>query len=90
MSKKERTTQTEILSNESVLLGKEHLRFLEDLIGTIREQSAYRATKAQLIRLFIETGMRRTYQFQSVKTEAELRQALSGSLDGDKTRITRR
>lgn len=89
MPKKEQT-KTEILINESVLLGKEHVRFLEDLVERIDAEAGYRATKAQVIRLLVEGAMRRNYRFNNIKNETELRQALSGWLEGETTRVIRR
>lgn len=88
MSAKE-NTKTEIVMSENVLLGREHVRFLDDLIASLQKDSGYKATRSQIIRLLIEGGMRRTLKSKGIKNEDELRQMLNAG-GGEATRIAKK
>ena len=88
MSKKE-NTKTEIVVTESVYLGREHTRFLGEVIQQLQDECGYKSTKSQLIRLLVEGAMRRHFSFTKVTNEDELRQALNSS-SGDATRIIKK
>ena len=78
-------TKTEIVSTEQVFLGREHVRFLEDIITQLKTMNKYKVTKSQIMRLLIEGAMRRPLTLAKVTNEDELRQALT---DDDGTEAT--
>ncbi len=83
-------TKTDIVRTETVYLGNEHVRFLDDVVKKLETKSAYKATKSQLIRLLIECAMRRTLNLDAVTNEDELRQKLDMPSEGEPTRIQKK
>jgi hypothetical protein len=80
-------TKTEIVNTEQVFLGREHVRFLDDIIGQLKSMNNYKVTKSQIMRVLIECAMRRPLELSEISNEDELRQAL-GVEDGEEaTRI---
>ena len=70
-------TKTEIVNTETIFLGREHVRFLEDLIERVKDKNNYKITKSQIMRLLIEGAMRRTFELKGVTNEDQLRQILT-------------
>ena len=63
-------TKTEIVETETVFLGREHVRFLEETINKIQKASSYKTSKSQLIRLLIECSMERAIHYDGITNEA--------------------
>jgi hypothetical protein len=89
MSKKE-NTKTEIVLTENVMLGREHVRFLEETMQKLERESGYKTTKSHILRLLIEGAMRRHLTYKNIHNEDELRMRLNTNSPDEATRISKR
>ena len=80
-------TKTEIVTSENVMLAREHLKFLDQVVEQLNILSNYRTTKSQIIRLLIEGAMEKEFNFSKVNSESDLKLALNDSEYAAETRI---